>query len=290
MSPRPLALVRPATVRTNRPEFSASNIGPSVVGEAIDPFIGIDHFVMRVPVFPPHPHAGFSAVTYLFEDAEGPFTNRDSLGNALLIHPGELHWTTAGRGILHEEIPRDVGTRVHGLQIFVNLRAEAKLSAPSVHHRSNAEIPVRSGPGLRARVLLGSSGAVSVDFAPPTAVTLLDVFLEAGATFEHALHRDEHAFVYVITGQLDAVGPSAARTLSAGEVGVFAPAGDAIVARAPRPTHAILFAGAPLREPMAASGPFVMSTEQQLREAFSAYRSGRMGHLEPTATDAWLTR
>ncbi len=289
MKARTLARVRPATVRTTRREFSATNLGPEAVGPALDPFIGIDHFVMRVPVFPPHPHAGFSALTYLFEDAEGPFTNRDSLGHSLLIHPGELHWTTAGRGVIHEEIPRDVGSRVHGLQIFVNLRAADKLAPPSVHHVAGDAIPVRVSPGLRARVVVGRSGDAVAAFTPPTSVFLGDLFLEPGAVFDHVLPRADNAFVYVLSGALEAPGSGPAASVGAGHVGAFAADGDAIVVRATHATHAVLFAGAPLHEPMAASGPFVMSSEAQLREAFAAYRSGRMGHLAATKTDAWLS-
>src|SRR5207253_5326412 len=88
----------------------------------LDPFLGIDHFSMRVPRSPPHPHAGFCALTYVFEDSEGALVSRDSLGHTSVVHPRDLCWTTAGRGIVHEEVPES-GRVVHGLQVFVNLPA-----------------------------------------------------------------------------------------------------------------------------------------------------------------------
>ena len=111
----------------------------------LDPFINLDDFRMSEPTFPPHPHAGFSAVTYMFEDSAGAFTNRDSLGDHSRIGPGSLHWTQAAAGMMHEEIPEQRGLVCHGLQMFVNLRSDHKNAAPRAFHVDAAAVPEPGG-------------------------------------------------------------------------------------------------------------------------------------------------
>ncbi len=108
----------------------------------LDPFLALTDFHMTEPTFAPHPHAGFSAVTYMFRDSAGSFRNRDSLGDESVIEPGALHWTQAGAGMMHEEIPIEPGLDCHGLQLFVNLRSEHKLAPPRAFHVSAADVPV----------------------------------------------------------------------------------------------------------------------------------------------------
>jgi redox-sensitive bicupin YhaK (pirin superfamily) len=117
---------------------------------SLDPFLSVDHFWMSQPTFAPHPHAGFNAVTYLFEDSQTSFINRDSLGHQVEIAPGDLHWTQAGAGLMHEELPRDMGRAAHGLQIFVNLPAAAKHAPPQVHHVDAADMPTGDDGGAFA--------------------------------------------------------------------------------------------------------------------------------------------
>lgn len=108
----------------------------------IDPFLGVDHAWISAPTFPPHPHAGFSAVSYLFLDSETGIVNRDSLGHQNLIQPGGLHWTKAARGIVHEEVPAETGKTTHMLQIFVNLAAAKQQDAPEALSLSPQDVPV----------------------------------------------------------------------------------------------------------------------------------------------------
>ena len=112
----------------------------------LDPFIGIDHAWMSAPTFPPHPHAGFSAVTYLFLDSETGMANRDSLGTRNLIEPGGLHWTAAGRGVVHEEVPAVTGSTTHLLQIFVNLPRDRQTAAPFALSLASQDVPVGNDP------------------------------------------------------------------------------------------------------------------------------------------------
>jgi len=277
---RNIASVGGASKRPGSHDFSAANVSSSSVGRDIDPLIGIDHFHMRAPKFAPHPHAGFSAVTYLFEDGEGEFINRDSLGDRIVAHPGAVIWTVAGSGMMHEEYPRERGKLSHGLQIFVNLPAPEKLQAPRLLFVDGPDVPVRELPGARVRVVTGSSGGVRSKLEAPGDVTLLDVKLEPGVSFEESFPADRSVLAYVIQGSVH-VG-SEGRTLRAADAAHFAEGEGAILLRATQDgAQIVLLAGRPLREPVVSYGPFVMNTEQQIAQAVKRYHAGGMGTLAP---------
>lgn len=289
---RSLSRVAAASHRPGSHAFSAANVGVTQLGPDLDPILGIDHFKMREPVFAPHPHAGFSAVTYLFEDSEGAFVNRDSLGHRLLARPGAVIWTLAGRGIIHEEYPQELGKLSHGLQVFVNLAATEKLQQPRVLFTNGPDVPVLEQSGVRARVLAGTTAQVPSAFEAPSGLTFLDVKLEAGVGFQHPLAREANAFVYVIEGDLRvdeerredrALGRvTAARTIRSDDAASFNPDGEAIFVRGGESgARFVLFAGRPLRERIVAQGPFIMNTEEQIAEAIQRYRAGEMGELLP---------
>lgn len=277
---RSLARVAASTRRPGSWEFSAANVGTSQLGPDMDPVLTIDHFRMRAPVFAPHPHAGFCAVTYLFGDSEGELVNRDSLGHRLLARPGAIVWTVAGRGVLHDERPRERGRLVHGLQVFVNLPAAEKLQAPRVLFADGPDVPVLERTGVRVRVLAGATAGVGAAIDAPGGPTFLDLSLAPGAGFRHALPRDEHVIVYVVAGAAG-VGDDA-RTVGAGQAASFGSDGDGVAVRGgAQGVHLVLFAARPLREPVVSRGPFVMSSEAQIAAAIDDYQSGRMGRLAP---------
>lgn len=166
----------------------------------IDPFIGVDHAWMSAPTFPPHPHAGLSAVSYVFLDSETGIDNRDSIGTHNLIRPGGLHWTTAGSGIVHEEVPAEPGKTVHSLQIFVNLARERQNIAPSALSIEPQDVPVVQLPGAKVRVPVGSFEHARSPLNPPTAVTMLDIALEEGAQIIVPAEHGHCAFVMPIFG------------------------------------------------------------------------------------------
>lgn len=147
----------------------------------IDPFIGVDHAWMSEPTFPPHPHAGFSAVSYVFLDSETGIRNQDSMGTRNLIQPGGLHWTTAGRGIVHEEVPNEPGKTVHSLQIFVDLPPARREIEPFALSLEPQDVPVVQLPGAKVRVPLGRYGDAASPLRPPTNVDMLDISIEDGA-------------------------------------------------------------------------------------------------------------
>lgn len=251
--------------------------------EHLDPFLAFDHFEMAEPFFPPHPHAGFSAVTYMFPQSQNGFVNRDSRGEQTEIAPGALHWTAAGRGIMHEETPLRRGVVCHGLQIFVNLAASKKWMAPQVLHLDADEVPRVSDGGVEVRVVVGSHAGVSSPLRPPTDVTLLDVTLQAGATLEHLVTVGESSFSYVIDGSVQTGTTEQPVRVSHGTAVGYGHDGDVVrLTAVGGPAHVVLAGGVPLRERVVFHGPFCMSNEADVVRAIRAYQSGAMGHLEPS--------
>lgn len=247
----------------------------------LDPFLAFDHFEMAQPFFPPHPHAGFSAVTYMFPESRNGFVNRDTLGGRIDIQPGDMHWTAAGRGLMHEEVPMRRGVVCHGLQIFVNLHSSKKWMAPEILHAGVEDIPRVKAGGAEVRVVTGSHEGTEAIVRPPTDVTLLDIALEPGATVEHTPGRGESRFVYVIAGDVEVGAPGV--SLSQSDAAGFSEEGDVVRIRAgARGAHVIVAGGRPLREPVVFHGPFCMNTEEEIARALHDYQVGKMGRLAPS--------
>jgi redox-sensitive bicupin YhaK (pirin superfamily) len=245
---------------------------------ALDPVVLVDHFRMNQPTFAPHPHAGFSAVTYLFEDSEDGFVNRDSLGYQGPIEPGALHWTQAGSGVLHEEIPRVAGRVSHGLQIFVNSSAANKRSAPAVFQVAAEQIPVVAPPGGgRVRVVLGAFGGAVSRIDAHTPLMLLDVELPPGAALDVPVGAGERAFAVVVSGGLTGAPQAAPHALR------FTDTGDALHLEAgAQGVHLAVLAGTPIGEPIVPKGPFIGNSAADVTEMIRRFQSGAMGALAPT--------
>jgi redox-sensitive bicupin YhaK (pirin superfamily) len=172
------------------------------VANLIDPFLGVDHAWMSAPTFPPHPHAGLSAVSYVFLDAETGLTNQDSLGNDNLIRPGGLHWMAAGSRVVHEEVPAEHGKTVHSLQIFVGLPPEVQGKEPFALTLEPQDIPVVQQDKSKVRVVLGCFNGLRSPMIPPNDVTMLDISLEHGAVLSLPVSAGECAFVVPIHGSV----------------------------------------------------------------------------------------
>lgn len=170
------------------------------VARLIDPFLGVDHAWMGGPTFPPHAHAGFSAVSYVFLDSETGLANRDSLGTNNLIQPGGLHWATAGSGMVHEEVPAEPGKTVHSLQIFVNLAPPLRQVAPSVLSLEPLDVPVLPQDGVKIRIPLGHFAGQRSPLRPPTEVALLDISMEAGSELRVPVAPGQCVFLMPIHG------------------------------------------------------------------------------------------
>jgi redox-sensitive bicupin YhaK (pirin superfamily) len=256
-----------------------------IPGYSLDPFLSLDDFQMSAPTFPPHPHAGFSAVTYLFENSPGAFINRDSLGDRSRIGPGAMHWTQAARGMMHEEIPESPGTVCHGLQMFVNLRSDHKNATPRAFHVEARDVPlVMLGEGARVRVLAGHfAGARSALTELLTPVLLLDVHLTGGASAILPIDAEWNCFAMSISGA-GAAGPQGERTAIRTHDAIgFADDGDQVAVTAgAEGLHVLVGAGRPLGEPVVFGGPFVMTTQSDLAAAKARYQRGEMGQLAPS--------
>ncbi|MEZ6187387.1 MAG: pirin family protein [Planctomycetota bacterium] len=244
----------------------------------LDPFLNVDLFRMSQPTFPPHPHAGFSAVTYMLPESPGAFVNRDSFGDHSRIRPGSVHWTQAGAGMMHEEVPESPGTECRGFQIFVDLKNKA--AEPRAFHAAVEEIPSLSNQGATVRVVAGEhAGRCSPLTDLQTPVTLLDVSLDPGAKVELEVAR-ANTFVFSIGG----VAACAGVTLSGLGVLLLGRSHDSIELEAgpAHPWRGAVFAGLPLEQPVMWSGPFAMTSAAELEAAVQRYRRGAMGQLTPS--------
>ena len=245
----------------------------------LDPFLMLDAFGTDNPDdyiggFPDHPHRGFETVTYMIA---GRMRHRDNAGHEGLLQNGGVQWMTAGRGIVHSELPEQEAGRMEGFQLWLNLPAERKMAAPWYRDIQAAEIPELLTPeGVTARVIAGAShGVAGAMQRERTEPLYLDLHFEAaGAAFAQALPAEANAFVYVYRGALD-IGGTALAAQRMAILGNEA-ASDGVVLRAAQPgTRALLVAGRPLQEPIAQYGPFVMNTQEEIFQAVRDFQQGR---------------
>jgi quercetin 2,3-dioxygenase len=244
-----------------------------------DPFLMLDEFRSDDPKayiagFPDHPHRGFETVTYMLA---GRLRHRDNKGNSGLLEAGSVQWMTAGRGIVHSEMPEQEQGLMAGFQLWINLPAKDKMTAPAYQDISADKLPmVEAEGGATVKVIAGAFGGVRGPVAPrATEPLFLDVAIPAGGRFETEFDNALHAFAYVREGSAE-IGPeTAARTLNRGQLGVLG-IGHGFAGRAGREgARLLLLAGRPLGEPVAKYGPFVMNTQAELHQAVADYQAGR---------------
>ncbi|WP_078031648.1 pirin family protein [Massilia sp. KIM] len=246
-----LGALRPEWQRMSE-GLSIAKIHPASLSWELDPVLQIDWFRMSRRFFPPHPHAGFSAVTLMLPNSAGGFINRDSLGDASAIPPGAMHWTEAARGMMHEEVPQIEGLECHGLQIFVNLPARFKLAAPAVYHVEREQLqPVVLG-GAKVYCYVGDfAGLRRGAVAPRTTVALWTIALEAHAPLALPLPPDWNLSLLVTEGAIVVDG----QTYPEGSVLGFGHGDLVRIEPGATPAGAVVLAGPALREPLAVSGP-----------------------------------
>lgn len=247
----------------------------------MDPIIMVDHYTMTTPTFGAHPHAGISAVSVLFEDTEGQFNNRDSLGNDFDIHAGDLYWLNAGRGAIHDEAPRE-GARIHGLQIFVNLPARLKYDAPSSLHIKREDMPTLEGQGYRVRLVLGESNGVATAATTVWPVTILDGFTDQTSVFEHHIQTGFNVWIYAVEGDIEYQVSGEWFGLAQGESSTITKAdGEAIAVRGSSSSHShfAMLSGETINETFVQQGPFAMSTQRDIDEVVARYQVGELGQL-----------
>lgn len=246
----------------------------------LDPFLMLDEFGTDraedyLAGFPDHPHRGFETVTYMLD---GRMRHRDNKGNEGVLVPGSVQWMTAGRGLVHSEMPEQEEGRMRGFQLWVNLPARLKMTEPRYQEFAPERIPVvRPADGVEVKVVAGRVGDVQgpID-QPATEPVYLDVSLSAGAAWEHVLPEGHNAFACVFEGRVSLGAGGHGRELPAPTLAVLE-GGPAVrlQATAAEPARVLLVAGRPIGEPVARHGPFVMNTQQELVQAFQDYQAGR---------------
>ncbi len=257
--------------------FSVKAIPLAELGGRASPLLVLDEFRVSGRPFPPHPHAGFAAVTYVFEDSKGDLRSRDSLGNDLVTGPGGIVWTQAGRGVIHEELPANPNRELHAIQLFVNLSSKNKLTPPRMFRLERSAIPEwHSDTGDRVRVVVGSFEGVSSPLVPVEPFQLLDVELRSDISFK--LRAGHNALVYVVDGDVTARADGHEQKVRREHaIGIHGD-GEVRFDAAPR-AHFLILSGTEINEPVATEGPFIMNDSAQLADAVARYNAGEMGNL-----------
>jgi redox-sensitive bicupin YhaK (pirin superfamily) len=226
---------------------------------------------------PDHPHRGFETVTYMLD---GEMEHADSAGHRGRLGPGDVQWMTAGRGIVHAEMPsqamRQQGGRMHGFQIWVNLPARAKMTAPHYQEIPRAGIPEAATPDALAsvHVIAGAALGARAVIETRTPIGFLHWIFAPGAAVEVPVPPEHAAYVYVFAGAVRIAG----REVKDGELAILGD-GAAVHFAAAERAQALLLSGLPLREPVVQYGPFVMNSEREIREAIADYQAGRLGAI-----------
>lgn len=245
----------------------------------LDPFLMLDEFGTDQPEdylagFPSHPHRGFETVTYMLD---GRMRHKDNHGHEGLLTPGSVQWMTAGRGLVHSEMPEQESGRMRGFQLWINLPAKDKMTAPKYQEYAPDSIPqVRPAEGVTVKVIAGTVDGVAGPIAQPaTEPVYLDIALAPGASWSFDLPAGHNAFAYAYEGAATVGEGDDARALETQELAVLG-GGERLLLRAGQQAlRMILVAGRPLREPVAKYGPFVMNTKQELMQAFVDFQEGR---------------
>lgn len=247
-----------------------------------DPFLLLDRFESDNPKdyiagFPAHPHRGFETVTYLLA---GRLRHKDSSGREGVIEPGGVQWMTAGRGIVHSEMPEQVEGRLAGFQLWLNLPAKDKMTPPRYQEFGAKAIPLeRRGESVSIRVIAGetSEGTRGPVEAVPTSPRYLDIELRSDGIFSEPVPANHAAFAYVIEGGVDVLAGRDVndRRIAAGTLALLGD-GDRIQLSGTEPRNRLLLVSAlRLQEPVARSGPFVMNSREEIMQAYSDYQAGR---------------
>ncbi|MBI2753152.1 MAG: pirin family protein [Betaproteobacteria bacterium] len=245
----------------------------------LDPFLMLDAFGSDNPNdylagFPDHPHRGFETVTYMIA---GRMRHEDSAGHVGLLENGGVQWMTAGKGVIHSEIPQQEQGVMEGFQLWLNLPGRDKMQDPWYRDFTAADLPKRvTEQGVAVTVIAGAShgvaGAVTRDATQPL---YLDLHLPAGSRFEQPLPAGHNAFVYVYRGEVAIAG----KAVPVQRMAILANTreADGVVIEASADAKLLLIAGKPLKEPIVQYGPFVMNSQQEIYQALNDFRDGRLG-------------
>ena len=240
----------------------------------LDPFLLLDEFGSENPNdyiagFPPHPHRGFETITYMLN---GKFTHKDSAGNEGHLSDGGVQWMTAGKGVVHSEMPEQSEGLMRGFQLWLNLPKEKKMIDPSYHDIQADKIPSVSLENAKVKVISGEFQSTEGPGRPHTGVLYLDVHLNKSSSISIPINQNWNAFIYVYEGEIESN-----LSVPKGNLAVLDRDGIFECRSISSDTKFILAAGEPLNEPVARGGPFVMNTKGEVLQAFDDYHSGKLG-------------
>lgn len=241
----------------------------------LDPFLMLDHFGSDDPDeyiagFPDHPHRGFITLTYMIN---GHMLHQDSMGSRGDLRSGGVQWMKAASGVIHSEMPQQSEGLMRGFQLWINLPAAEKMTDPVYQEFSPESIPVVEADGQRVRLISGTYGGKKGPIEDPhTQVQYLDVALDANRRFAHTLNPSLSAFVYVFEGDATLAG----NALPQHSLGVLSAGEELEITAGGHGARFILVAGRPLKEPIVQYGPFVMTTRQEIEQAFADYHDNRL--------------
>lgn len=245
----------------------------------LDPFLMLDEFGTDraedyIAGFPDHPHRGFETVTYMLD---GRMRHKDNHGNEGLLTPGSVQWMTAGRGLVHSEMPEQESGRMRGFQLWVNLPARDKMGEPRYQEFAPERIPqLAPAEGVSVKVIAGTVDSVSGPIQQPaTDPVYLDIGLSAGVAWSYRLPEGHNAFAYVFEGNAWLGEGEDARAVELQQLAVLGGGSTLHMRAGAEGARLIVVAGRPLREPVARHGPFVMNTREELMQAFVDYQEGR---------------
>ncbi|RFU48175.1 pirin family protein [Paraburkholderia sp. DHOC27] len=287
-STRTIERTFPAVRTTEGGGFIVHRPFPTRMLMDFDPFLlfdemgPIDYAPGEAKGAPDHPHRGFETVTYALE---GQFGHKDSAGHSGTLRAGDVQWMTAGAGVVHSEMPDPefvrTGGRVHGLQVWVNLPRSDKMIAPRYQEMPSAQIPVATSEDgkVRVKVIAGEALGVTAAIETRTPILYQHFTLQPGASIVHPVPANYRVFAYALSGK--GLYGEARREIGAQQMVVFNHDGETVTLAAGEETlEVLLLGGVPLKEPVVRYGPFVMNTEDEIRQAVLDYQAGRMGQIQ----------
>ena len=240
----------------------------------LDPFLLLDEFGSDNPDdyiagFPPHPHRGFETITYMLN---GKFRHKDTAGNEGCLTDGSVQWMTAGKGVVHSEMPEQTEGLVRGFQLWLNLPKEKKMIEPAYNDIPADEIPTVSIPGGQIKIIAGTFSGITGPGRSHTGMLYYDISLDTGSDITVPIEDGWNSFCYVYEGAI-----SCGQPVSKGHLAVLGTEDIFRCTAIENNTRFILVAGMPLNEPVARGGPFVMNTKGEILQAFEDYQAGRLG-------------
>ncbi|KAM3327427.1 pirin-like protein isoform X1 [Capsicum chacoense] len=240
----------------------------------LDPFLMLDEFNVSPPAgFPDHPHRGFETVTYMLQ---GAFTHQDFAGHKGTIRTGDVQWMTAGRGIVHSEMPAGPGSH-KGLQLWINLSSKDKMTEPRYQELLHGNIPKAERDGVSVTILAGESMGVKSQIFTRTPTMYLDFTLKSASEHHQPIPESWNAFVYIVEGEGAFGSPDSTPTLAHHCLVLGSGEGLSVWNKSSKPLRFVLIGGQPINEPVVQYGPFVMNTKTEVMQAYQDYQLGKNG-------------